>query len=211
MTTAAAPSARPLLTVEEYRARARRSDVRHEYVDGRAYATSGSSRDHNRVVLNVAIRLFAAARGGRCRVSVDSVRLVAGDEEVYYPDVMVACGPPPSDPYAEVAPCVLVQVLSPTARHITARRIDEYDRGLAYRALPSLRTYLIVDQPQRRVEWYTRAAGGLWRVTDLVGSGAVTFPCPAGADDAPVSMTFDEIYGGVELPPERPARRTRAR
>ena len=170
MTTAAAPAAvpRPLLTVEEYRARERRSDVRHEYVDGRVYAMSGGSRAHNRVVLNIATRLFAAARGGPCRVSVESVRLVVNSSREYYPDVVVACGPPPDDPYVEDAPCVVVEVLSPSTRNT-----DRRDKGPAYRANPALHTYLIVDQPRRRVEWYSRAADGTWQVADLVGNGTV--------------------------------------
>ena len=203
MTAAVAP--RPLLSVEEYRARERRSEVRHEYVDGRAYAMSGESRAHNRIAANVFARLFAAARGGPCRVAFESVRLVTGNGEEYYPDVMVACGPPPDDPYIETAPCVLVEVLSPSTRNT-----DRREKGPAYRALPSLQTYLIVHQPRRRVEWYTRAADGAWLVADLMGNGTVSFSCPPGADGAPVTMTFDEIYEGVELPPPRPARRGRA-
>lgn len=204
MTTTAAVAPRPLMTVQEYRARERRSDIRHEYVDGRAYAMSGDSRAHNRIVGNVFVRLFAAARGSACRVSVEAVRVVTGDRE-YYPDVMVAREPPPDDPYIETGPCALVEVLSPSTRHT-----DRREKRLAYCALPSLQTYLIVDQPRRRIEWYSRAGDGTWQVADLVGNGTVTFPCPAGADGAPVTMTFDEIYEGVEPPPERPRRRVGA-
>lgn len=204
--TSAAPSARPLLTVEEYRARERRSDVRHEYVDGRVYAMSGESRAHNQIAGNVYVRLRAAARGGPCRVWFESVRLVVNSSREYYPDVVVACGPAPDDPYFEDAPCVVVEVLSPSTRNT-----DRRDKGPAYRANPALRMYLIVDQPRRRVEWYSRAADGAWQVADLAGNGTVTFPYPAGEDGAPVSMTFDEIYEGVEPPPEHPTRRSRAR
>ncbi len=205
MTTAVAP--RPLLTVDEYRARERRSAVRHEYVHGRVYAMSGENRTHNRSALNIVTRVFAAARGGACRVSFESVRVVAAQGIEYYPDVMVACGPPPDDPYVETAPCLLVEVLSPTTR-----RTDQREKGSAYRALDSLAAYVIVHQPERRVEWYMRDANdGSWRVADLVGSGVVTFPCPPGADGVPVTMTVDEIYEGVEPPPERAPRRARTR
>lgn len=202
MTTAVAP--RPLLTVEEYRARERRSAVRHEYVDGRAYAMSGESRAHNQIAGNVFIRLREASRGTACRVSFESVRLVASNSREYYPDVVVACDPPPDDPYVETAPCVLVEVLSPSTK-----TTDRREKGPAYRGIPSLQAYLIVHQPQRRVEWFMRAADGAWLVADLVGNGTVTFPCPARADGTPVTMTFDEIYDGVEPPPGRPARRRR--
>ncbi|HEY0778154.1 MAG TPA: Uma2 family endonuclease [Gemmatirosa sp.] len=200
MTTAVAP--RPLLTAAQYHARERKSDVRHEYVNGQIYAMAGESRDHNRVALNIAARLFAAARGGPSRVSFETVRLVVGADREYYPDVMVACGPPPDDPYVETAPCLIVEVLSPSTQ-----RTDRREKGPAYRALPSLQTYVVVHQPRRRVEWYTRAADGSWLVANVVGDGRITFPCPPTADSAPVTMTVDEIYDGVAPPPPRAPRR----
>lgn len=203
MTTVVAP--RPLLTAEQYRARELRSDVRHEYVQGRVYAMAGESRAHNEITGNIYVRLRAARRGGPCRVSFEAVRLVTGQDREYYPDVMVACGPAPDDPYIETAPCVLVEVLSPSTRHT-----DRREKGPTYRALPSLQTYVIVHQPRRRIEWYTRAADGTWLVADVVGDGKISFPCPPGADGTPVTMTFDEVYEGVDAPPPRPPRRGRA-
>ena len=202
MTTAVAPL--PLVTIEEYRARERRSDVRHEYVDGQVYAMSGESRAHNEIAGNIYARLRAARRGGPCRVSFETVRLVVAHGVEYYPDVMVACGPPPDDPYVETAPSLLVEVLSPGTQ-----RTDRREKGAAYRALPSLQAYVLVHQPRRRIEWYTRAADGTWRVADLVG-GVISFPCPPGADGAPLTMSVDEIYEGVEPPPDRAPRRSRA-
>ena len=186
---------RRLLSVAEYVAFETRAATRHEYVAGRVYAMSGESRAHNQIALNVAARLRAAARGGACRVSMEGVRLVADARTHYYPDVMVACGPPPDDPLVETAPCVLVEVLSPSTR-----RTDRREKGLAYRALASLRTYLVVYQDRRRVEWYARGDDGEWTVADLVGDGTVRFPCP-GPPGGPVEMTFDELYEAVALPP----------
>ena len=56
MTTSVEP--RPLLTVEQYRARELRSDIRREYVHGQVYAMAGESRAHNRVALNIATMRF---------------------------------------------------------------------------------------------------------------------------------------------------------
>lgn len=204
MTTDVAPH--PLLTVEQYRARERRSDVRHEYVQGRIYAMSGESRAHNEIAGNVVARPRAARGAGSGRMSFESVRLVAAAGVEYYPEVMVACGPPPDDRYIETAPCVLVQVLSPSTR-----RTDRREKGAAYRAIDTLDAYIIVHQSARRVEWYTRdAATREWRVADVVGQGVIAFPCPVGPDGAPVTMTLDELYDSVELPPPREPRRDRA-
>ncbi len=170
---------------------------------------SGESRTHNEVAGNLYARLRTARRGGACRVSFESVRLVAAEGVEYYPDVMVACGPPPDDPYIEIAPCLVVEVLSPSTR-----RTDQREKGSAYRALDSLAAYVIVHQPERRIEWYTRdKADGSWGVADLVGIGMITLPCPPSADAAPVTMTFDEIYEDFEPPSraERPNARSNTR
>ena len=102
----AVPHDRPL-GVEESLALELASPARHEYVDGYVYAMSGPSRRHSRIAMNVGARLWAAARGGPCRVHQTEIKLRIG-RNYYYPDGMVACGPEPDDPYVEDAPCLVV-------------------------------------------------------------------------------------------------------
>ena len=93
------------MTAAEYVAFELAADGRHEFHDGRVYAMSGASRAHDRIALNLASRLLAAARGGSCRVSMEGVRVVLPSGPHYYPDVMVACEPTPDDPHVETSPC----------------------------------------------------------------------------------------------------------
>src|SRR5919201_336187 len=95
------------LTVEEYFALEEASPVRHEYVNGEIYAMSGATRRHSRIAVNIAARLWHAARGGPCRVHRGEVKLRIG-RVIYYPDVMVACGAEPDDERVEDAPCLVV-------------------------------------------------------------------------------------------------------
>lgn len=177
------------LSVDEYLAREDASPVRHEYVAGEVYALAGETRRHNQVTGNVFARLWSAVRGGPCRVFVEGVKLRAGSV-VYYPDVMVACGPEPADPRLEEAPCLVVEVLSPSTR-----TIDRREKLLVHRAIPSLRAYLIVDQERRRVERHWRDDDGAWQRATIVEAGTVPVPCPA------IALSLDEIYEGVTLPP----------
>jgi Uma2 family endonuclease len=189
------PHDRPL-SVEEYLAFELSSPARHEFVDGYVYAMSGPSRRHSRIAMNVGARLWAAARGGPCRVHQAEIKLRIG-RNFYYPDGMVACGPEPDDPYVEDAPCLAVEVTSPSTA-----RTDRREKVTAYTTLPSLGAYLVVDQDRRLVDRHWRDDAG-WHRETLVGHGAIALPCPA------LTLTLDEIYEGVEFPPPEEARRVR--
>jgi Uma2 family endonuclease len=191
-------SDRPM-SLEEYFAFEAASPVRHEYVDGEIYAMSGVTRSHSRIVMNVGARLWAAARGGPCRVHQSEVKVQVG-RIFYYPDVIVACGAEPDDERVEDAPCLLVEVISPSTE-----MIDRREKLFVYKGIASLAAYLIVDRDRRHVERWWRDAEGGWRRTALEGSGAIPLPCPARG----LSLTLDEIYEGVELPSPEEWRRVR--
>nr|MBA3793598.1 Uma2 family endonuclease [Rubrobacter sp.] len=93
--------------------------VRHEYVAGEVYAMTGASRRHNRIAGNVYRRLADAAAGGPCRVYMETVKL--RKDIFYYPEVMVACGSEPENPYYEDAPCLVVEVVSPSTESTDRR------------------------------------------------------------------------------------------
>jgi Uma2 family endonuclease len=132
---------------------------------------SGASPRHNRITLDIASRLTAAARGTPCRVYMSDVKLRVAEEIVYYPDVMIACGPPGEDPLLETAPCVVVEVLSPGTE-----QIDRREKLLAYKRIPGLRAYLIVHQDRPRVERVWRDEEGTWWDADVVDEGRVPIP-----------------------------------
>src|SRR3712207_4092571 len=81
------------LTVDEYLALEESATVRHEYVGGEIFAMVGATKRHNRIIGNIYGRLWGSARGGPCRVYSESVKLRVADDAIYYPDLMVACGP----------------------------------------------------------------------------------------------------------------------
>ena len=178
-----------LLTVEEYLRMEETASVRHEYVGGMVYAMVGATKRRNRLALNIATRLLAATRGGPCRVYSSDVKLRVEDV-FYYPDVMVACGPEgeDEDPLVEVAPCLVVEVASPSTESI-----DRREKMLAYRKIPMLQAYLIVSQQDRRVERYWRGEDGAWRQGEAAGDGSkVSIPGPD-----PFELTLAEIYEGL--------------
>ena len=177
------------MTVEEYFRFEEDSPIKHEYVGGEVYAMSGVTLRHNRIMRNIVIALSAAAGDGPCEVFSTDVRLRAADDIYYYPDVMVVCVPTGELDVVITEPCVVIEVTSPSTA-----RIDRGEKLNAYRAIPSLRTYLIVDHRRRRVERYWRedAASG-WMKDELVGDGHVRVPC------VNFELSLSEIYHRVDL------------
>jgi Uma2 family endonuclease len=176
-----------LPTVEEYLEMEETATVRREYVAGMIYAMVGATKRHNRIAGNVFARLWGAARGGPCRVYSSDVKLRAAGDVIYYPDVMVACGPEGDDPLIEDAPCLVVEVVSSSTESI-----DRREKMLIYRKIPNLQAYLIVDQERRYVERHWRDEGGEWRQGGVADEGFVPIPCPE------TRLSLDEIYEGLE-------------
>ncbi len=176
-----------LLSAEEYLEREKRAELRHEYVGGYLYALAGASRRHNMISINILRQLADAAEGGPCRVYIENVKLQVADDIIYYPDLMVACGDEPEDAYVEREPCLVVEVVSPNTE-----ATDRREKLIAYRNLPSLRTYLIVDQDLRRVERHWRHETGAWRRSEHTGEERFPLLCPPGAE-----LSLAKIYQGL--------------
>lgn len=177
------------MTLEEYLEFEERSPIRHEYVAGEVFAMSGATTRHNLITSNLLRSLHAAAKKRGCRVFFIDVKLRAGPDRIYYPDLLVACGRAADVELIVDAPTLVVEVTSPSTR-----ATDRREKLDAYLKLPSLQCYLVVEQRRRQVIAYTRD-GGEWRKDELLGTGEI--PVPAVG----VTLTLDEIYDDVPLPP----------
>lgn len=178
--------AAPTLSVEEYLAHEREGDLRHEYVDGYLYALAGGSGRHNRIAGNIYVHLWQLAQGKPCRVYQEGMKLRTEGRVFYYPDVMVVCGKPEPDPFYETEPCILVEVLSPSTKTTDLR-----EKLTAYKSLPSVQTYLIVDSERLAVRHIAKQDDGHWRQEDLTGDGDIPLRCLGGV------LSLPQIYRGV--------------
>jgi Uma2 family endonuclease len=165
--------------------------IRHEYVEGEVFATAGAEEQHITVSGNVYIALRQHLVGGRCRAYIADMKLhVAARNNYFYPDVMVTCSETDrEDTLIKREPNLIVEVLSPSTA--------AYDRGekfANYRALPSLREYVLIDAEKRSVDVYRLGDQGLWVLhpADLAVAGAsVQF---ASVDCA---MTAEQMFADV--------------
>ncbi|AHY47674.1 Uncharacterized protein conserved in cyanobacteria [Rubrobacter radiotolerans] len=175
------------LTVEEYLELEKTSSVKHEFVGGEVHAMTGASRRHNTIAGNVFLALRLAARGSTCRVFQSDMKVRVSSDTFYYPDVLVACDDPPEDEYTEDAPCLVVEVVSPSTE-----ATDRREKLAAYKRMPDLKAYLIVSQERKWIERHFRDESGEWRRADLTEEGSFPVPCPPGA-----ALSLAEVYEGL--------------
>jgi Uma2 family endonuclease len=166
----------------------RQSD-KHEYVRGEVFAMVGARREHVVVALNLASALKQRLRGGPCQAYVSDLKLrVEAADAFFYPDVMVSCDPRDHTASQFIAhPTLIVEVLSESTA-----AFDRGDKFAAYRTLPSLQEYVLVDIAARRVESFRRAQGKDWLFHEhLPAGGDCVFPT------LDVAIPFAEIFENV--------------
>jgi Uma2 family endonuclease len=149
---------RPHQALEEFLAWEREQPERYERVSGVIRMMAGGTADHNRITLNVADALRERLRGGDCEEFVNDTKVVTPAGDVMYPDVVVACGEIPGKATVLDAPVVIVEVLSDSP----AER-DHGRKRWAYRTIPSLRHYVLVDQDEGGVEVTSPNKDGTWQ------------------------------------------------
>lgn len=171
-----------LTSPEAYLAAEEQATQKHEYVQGEVYAMAGASERHNRITLNIAFHLRAATRRTPCRAFMADMKLhVAALDAFYYPDAMLVCDPDDAHPIYKTAPCFIAEVMSPATASI-----DQREKLLHYRALPSLRYYLLVDSERPYARLYSREADGAWYRRELDETDAFTLHC--SPCDIPLSL-----------------------
>jgi Uma2 family endonuclease len=199
----ALPQSELQITVEEYLARERQSEERHEYLDGFVYAMAGESQEHGIISVNLVRELSTKLRGGPCQTFTKDTKVRCGPDPqsqrstkglFAYPDLVVVCGERRyHDEHRDVLlnPTVILEILSDTTK--------DYDRGEKFERyrtwLPSLAEYVVIHQTQPRIEHHQRQPTGQWLLTTFDGLDAV-LNLPALA----CSLALRDIYEGVAFP-----------
>lgn len=180
-----------LIPVATYLAGEANTTTRHEYVGGVVYAMAGASNAHNQIASNALIALGSKLRGHTCRAfhSDTKVRLrLPFQIRFYYPDVSVICRPNLGSDAFQDEPAVILEVASPETR-----RIDSGEKLEAYTAIPSLVTYLIVEQDAPRVLVFRRGDRGFHREAHAGLATTIALP------EIGCELNLAEIYDGLEF------------
>ena len=148
-------------TIAEYVELESFSNVKHEYIDGLIVAMSGGTIRHARLAASIIFALESQLGDRPCAVYTSDGRIrIEAPNVITYPGISVGCGSVEvdiEDHCAQMNPTVLVEITSPSS--------EGYDRGKKfgfYRAIPSLREYVIVDQAEPSIEVFRRGEDGTW-------------------------------------------------
>jgi Uma2 family endonuclease len=156
---------KPRITPQEYLELERKAETRSEYFDGEMFAMSGARREHTKIVVNLAAELNTQFMDRPCEVYALDMRTKVSATGLYtYPDIAAVCDEPRfEDAHFDTLlnPQLIIEVLSDST--------ESYDRGKKfahYRAIDSLREYVLVSQTECRIERFTRQDDGNWLYTE---------------------------------------------
>jgi Uma2 family endonuclease len=119
-----------------------------------------------------------------CQAFVDSLGVKISDDTTYVPDALVNCGPPlPADVMLAANPVIVVEVLSPSTRHI-----DKSTKLADYFTIPSLHHYLVIELNKRYILHYQRQPDGNVLVR-VVRDGQIKLDPPG------ITIAVTELFG----------------
>lgn len=163
-------------------------EERWELLDGEPVLMAPQTVRHQQIVGNLMERLGPAARKSGCR-ALPGLGMLHDEIDDYapIPDFVVRCGPVPPGSYAN-DPVMVAEVLSPSTMD------NDRGRKLAfYKAMPTLRTLLIVYQDEVRIEAWERGEGeGPWTFRVLKGLDEA-LAIPALATELPLAAVYEDV------------------
>jgi Uma2 family endonuclease len=172
------------MTVDEYLAWAEGRPGRFELYAGIVYAMAPERAGHAAVKFAVQTALLTGIRlaGLLCHMLPDGMTVRVHEDTAHEPDALVYCGQKVPDSAVEVSnPVIVVEVLSPSTRHI-----DASAKLVGYFSVPSVAHYLIVD-PDRRIVIHHARRDAATIATTIVSDSILRLD-PPGIDVAVGNM-----------------------
>lgn len=173
------------MTVDEYLAWAEGRPGRYELFAGRVYQMAPERARHGRVKYAVQTALLSGIRRANldCEMLPDGMTVRVDEYTAHEPDALVYCGPKLADKELETPnPVIVVEVLSPTTRHI-----DAGAKLAGYFSRPSVHHYLMVDPDRQMVFHHARGEGELI-ATRIVREGSLTLDPPG------ITLALDDLF-----------------
>lgn len=150
------------LTPEEYLDFERKSDMRHDFLDGQIYEMAGESLSHSRICVNLSGEVRNKLKGKPCEALSPNMKVRTSTASLFaYPDLTIVCGEPLfHDTKKDVLtnPKVIFEVLSPlTADYDRAKKFQRFRLGNE-----TFTDYILISQEYAFVEHFTKQTDGNW-------------------------------------------------
>ena len=191
-------------TEEEYLEFERNSLEKHEYYRGEIFqlagrrdflSMAGAAKRHIIISRNIMRDIATALRGKSCQPCGSDMRIFIPENTLYtYPDLSIICGDAMSmliEENKEFAsqPIVIIEILSPSTR-----AYDKGEKFVLYRAIPSLKEYILIDTDAVHIEAFRINERGNWELEEYK-SLADKFPVPSVG----IELFMQDIYEDTKL------------
>jgi Uma2 family endonuclease len=169
------------------------SDERHEYIDGEIIPMTGGTPNHNEMasILNAALRM--SLKGKPYSIFVADQRLWIPEYKIYtYPDIMVIQRPIALQEGrldTVTNPVLIADVLSKATKGY-----DKDGKFAAYRSIPSVQEYLLIDQYTPQVEIYSKTAENKWIFSEYKNMDDRIV-----MSSIPFRVTLADLYENIEF------------
>lgn len=161
------------------------------YPPGSHWAMSGGTAAHAQIIVGLltVLRVHLGNRGP-CRVYPSDMRLATPTSD-YFPDAYVACGETGPNQRRLDDATLICEV-----RSQSTAEFDREEKFEAYKRLPGLREYLILDNRRPQATLHRRDDAGAW--TYLVFTAGATMSLATIG----LALSVDNLYEGVTLDPD---------
>ena len=174
------------MTLEQFLAWEDRQELRYEFDGFRPIAMTGGTAVHAAIQRNVIFSLAGRLRGEPCRPYGSKLKIAAAGR-IRYPDAFVVCTPVLNNAKVVAEPVVVFEVLSES----TARE-DIFAKNAEYRATPSIRRYIILEQTQAAAVVFARK-GEDWISEVVTDEGLLRMP------EIGIDVPLSELYADIDL------------
>jgi Uma2 family endonuclease len=182
------------LSIEEYLQFEKTSTEKHEYYQGEIFAMSGASNRHVKIHSNLFIAHGIQLKGKTCHPYGSDFRVHIPENTLFtYPDIVIVCGDLISSDVDEesfIQPTVIFEILSQSTK--------QYDRGekfRLYRAIPTLKEYILIDSESINIEAFRINEKGFWELHEYKSIGD-----QIGLLSTAINISIQDIYEGTKLP-----------
>jgi Uma2 family endonuclease len=131
---------KPSMTREQFLDWAQAREERYEFDGFQPVAKTGGTRNHGRICQNLYFALRNRLSGIGCEPLGPDVGVATIGDAVRYPDALVTCTKGAGTDRLVPGVVAVFEVLSPSSG-----RIDRIDKVREYRAVPSIRRYVIAE------------------------------------------------------------------
>jgi Uma2 family endonuclease len=173
-------------TTESFLAWEDRQEFKYEFDGQRVVPMTGGSLAHQRIVFNLCLALMGLL-GDRPLMAVQAMRLRIG-AQIRYPDVLICAGPLEQTTRTLTDAVALFEVLSDDTA-----TTDRVRKLIDYAAVPSLRSYVLLEQTAVAATLFRRNPGEDWVASAHTDGGLVLA-------DLDITVPLAELYRGLTFP-----------